>query len=466
MRVRFATILAVLGVTLAALVVGVCIGTRVFAGSERVCRGVVVSGIDLSGMTSADAQASLRDYAKTRSNEVLVLTAGSKRWSGRLGDLGIGLKWQDAAHKAWLIGRSGGLVQRASDLIGLGARGRFDVLVAVNPTILDTILDKAARTVGSPHSNASIRIVAGSFSIKPERDGLTLDKKAAYAAVQQAVRTGVGSVELPVTVDKATVTATDLRSINGLLAEYTTRFKVYQRDRTMNLKIAAKAINGSIVKPGEVLSYNAIVGERAAERGYRNAPIFVKGKVEPGLGGGVCQVSSTLYNAVLLAGLKINERYHHSRVVVYVPAGRDATVAYGSRDLKFTNSLRNPIYIGSSVQGSHLRIAIFGSREDRTGVKVWSSASRYGTAKSAVTIDDPTLKPGKRKVTDKGTRGVSAVVHRSITAGGKTVTEVVSRDIYPAQPKLISVGPRGEAKKSSQASTVAAARAGSPTNAD
>ncbi len=447
MRFRVTTILAVFGVTLAALVVGVLIGTRVFAQSDRICRGVVVSGVDLSGMTSADSEASLRALAKSRSGEILTLRYGQKSWSGRLGDLGVSLKWQDAAHKAWLVGRGGGIVQRSRDILGLNNRGRFEIAVAVNPAILDLTLNKATRAIDRPHVDASIRMVSGSFSVKPEQDGLAVDKKAAYAVVQEAVRTATPQVELPVTVDEAAITAADLRSVNGLLAEYTTRFKSYQRDRTYNLKLAAKVLNGVIVKPGETFSYNTVVGPRVAERGYRNAPIFVKGKVEPGLGGGICQVSSTLYNSVLLAGLKVNERYHHSRTVVYTPAGRDATVAYGSRDFRFTNTLKNPIYIGSHVQGSQLRVALYGSLSDRLSVKVWSSASGYGTARAAVTVTDPKLAPGRRKVTDKGSRGVSAIVRRSITSNGQTTTEVVSRDIYPPQPKVIAVGPKPAPKK-------------------
>lgn len=441
MRVSFKTVLAVVAVTLAALVVGVLIGTKVFAQSNKICRGVVVSGIDLSGMTDDESRQALRSYAKSKSSQTLTLRASNHSWSGTLGGLGVVLKWEDAAHKAWLIGRGGGVVERSRDVLGIGGDKNLDIVVAVNPAVLDSTLNKVARAVDRPARDAAVRMSGGAFTIKAEQDGYKLDKQAAYTAVRHAVASGYETVDLPLKVDKARVSAADLRAINGLLAQYTTRFKTYQRDRTYNLKLAAKALNGIVLKPGEKFSYNAIVGPRVAERGYRNAPIFVKGKVEPGLGGGVCQVSTTLYNAVLLAGLKVNERYHHSRVVVYAPAGRDATVAYGSRDFKFTNSSSSPIYINSYVQGSQLHIALYGSVQDRAVVKVWSSSSAYGGARVPVTVTDSTLGPGKRKVTDKGSRGVSAVVRRSITRNGVTVTEVVSRDVYPPQPRLISVGP-------------------------
>ena len=204
------------------------------------------------------------------------------------------------------------------------------------------------------------------------------------------------------------MTAADAAGIDTLLSRFSTHFNSGKFDRTHNLTLAARALNGVILKPGQRFSYNDIVGPRAMGRGFRNAIIFVKGKQEPGLGGGICQVSSTLYNTVLLAGLKVIERSHHSRTVVYVPPGRDATVAYGLRDFRFVNSNSSPICVMSGVAGSRLTIDIYGSAADKKDISITTSESRRVPAGREIVVDD-SLRPGQRKIIEKGSSGVSVV---------------------------------------------------------
>ena len=130
-----------------------------------------------------------------------------------------------------------------------------------------------------------------------------------------------------------------------LLSSFPTYYSTSDRDRTTNLILAANKINGTVVMPGEVFSYNQVVGERTIAAGYKEAPIYVNGEVVDGLGGGICQVTSTLYNAVVLANLEIVERSNHQFVPSYVKASRDATVVYGSIDFKFKNNRNYPIKI-------------------------------------------------------------------------------------------------------------------------
>ena len=131
-------------------------------------------------------------------------------------------------------------------------------------------------------------------------------------AVTRALIAGKLSVPLPVVADKPNIVAADAAHVDTLLARYVTVYNAGKEDRTHNLTLAAKTIDGVILKPGDEFSVNDAVGPRLEDRGFREAPIFIKGKLEPGLGGGVCQVSSTLYNAVLLAGLKVLAGSHHS----------------------------------------------------------------------------------------------------------------------------------------------------------
>ena len=149
-----------------------------------------------------------------------------------------------------------------------------------------------------------------------------------------------------------------------MLSTYSTRYSTNDRDRTTNLQLAASKINGTVLMPGETFSYNQVVGERTIAAGYKEAPIYVSGEVVDGLGGGICQITSTLYNAVLYANLEIVERSNHQFVPSYVTASRDATVVYGSIDFKFKNDRDYPIKIVCSVSGGIARFDIYGLRTD------------------------------------------------------------------------------------------------------
>lgn len=149
-----------------------------------------------------------------------------------------------------------------------------------------------------------------------------------------------------------------------MLSTYSTRYYTSDRDRTTNLQLAASKINGTVLMPGETFSYNQVVGERTIAAGYKEAPIYVEGEVVDGLGGGICQITSTLYNAVLYANLEIVERSNHQFVPSYVKASRDATVVYGSIDFKFKNNRGYPIKLVCSVSGGIARFDIYGLRTD------------------------------------------------------------------------------------------------------
>ncbi|MCL2352712.1 MAG: VanW family protein [Firmicutes bacterium] len=148
---------------------------------------------------------------------------------------------------------------------------------------------------------------------------------------------------------------------NGvLIGSYETKFGLGAKARNANIALAAKAVDGAVVPPGETFSYNETLGPTTKANGFRRAQIFIKGKKEYGYGGGVCQVSSTLYNAVEEAGLEVIERHSHSLPVDYVPKGKDAATSYGGIDFKFVNSLERPVRIDSYIEN--------GTEDDRTGI--------------------------------------------------------------------------------------------------
>jgi vancomycin resistance protein YoaR len=169
------------------------------------------------------------------------------------------------------------------------------------------------------------------------------------------------------------------------------------------------------------------------------AQVYIRGELVDGIGGGVCQVSSTLFNAVLLAGLKIVERNAHPETVPYVPPGRDATVAYGFKDFRFSNSNSQPIGIVTTVGGSHLTVHVYGSAEDKKQVKVYSGSLRRVAAGSKTVVDGK-LAPGARRVVEKGVGGASVVLYRKMAGpDGRDIVNAF-RSRYAPHKAVVAVG--------------------------
>lgn len=173
---------------------------------------------------------------------------------------------------------------------------------------------------------------------------------------------GPATIEIPTETLYPKVDSELLTSIKDkMVGQYVTFFNSRNTERTQNIKLASEAINNHVIFPGEIFSFNSVVGKRTIEKGYLPAPVIVRGELSEGIGGGICQVSSTLFNAVDKAGVKILERYSHSRKVPYVPPKRDATVSWYGPDFTFKNVHNQPLLIRSKVIGGQLIVNIFSS---------------------------------------------------------------------------------------------------------
>jgi len=215
------------------------------------------------------------------------------------------------------------------------------------------------------------------------------------------------------------------------LAQYTTVFNLEDVDRTTNIKLAAKKINDIVLGPGDVFSYNDVVGSRTKEAGFQNAKVYVGGTVVDGLGGGICQVSSTLYNAILYADLEVVSRTNHSLTVSYVPLGQDATVSYGSIDFKFRNNTEWPIKIISKVSGNRLSLELYGVNNEKGKTVSIENQVIQTTPFSVKYTDDPNLEEGKTIVKQKGGNGYVVDTYKIIKKDGKIVErKKISRSTY------------------------------------
>lgn len=280
----------------------------------------------------------------------------------------------------------------------------------------------------------------GRVRVEEGRTGVRLKTERVISEVAMALEEGKTSFELPLEKNLPTVSEESLQQITGIVAEFSTRFNPRDRNRTENICLAAQSLNGALILPGGRLSFNKVVGERTAKNGYKLATIFRRGKEALGVGGGVCQVSGTLFNAALLANLRILQRQNHSKVVAYLPGGRDATVDFGIVDLVIENTHPYPVAILTEVRDGTTWVGIAGKPDPNLKVDVvttltatWSPPLRY--------VEDNTLPIGKTRVVEKGRWGRKYATWRIIRYNGEIILrERVAESTYPAFPRVVAVG--------------------------
>lgn len=288
--------------------------------------------------------------------------------------------------------------------------------------------------------NASLEVNDG-FKIRPDIPGLEVKIAELQQLIEQSALTG-GEIEIPTSTVQAEISAAGLQEQlpTKLLASYTTEF-VKNPDRTENIRVASSKLNNVLIGPEETFSFNQTVGERAVEKGYREAMVIINGKFVPGLAGGICQVSSTLYNALLLADLDITERWAHSLKVAYVPLGQDATVNYGVQDLKFKNNSGGYILLTNYIKGDTLTFNVYGIPQYLEGTKIVVQTKVQQVIENTVeTLEDPTLPLGTTVIDSPGQKGYKSSTYMYITKNGKTEVKYLHSDYYRPLAGLIKVG--------------------------
>ena len=290
------------------------------------------------------------------------------------------------------------------------------------------------------------------FTVYPEVEGVDFDVEAAKELLKEDKDEYV--IKLTITKPEITLDEIGTEAFPDQLSTFTTRYDVSDVDRSTNLRLASEKINGTVLKPGETFSYNKTVGARTIAAGYKNAKVYESGKVVDGIGGGICQVSSTLYNAALLANLEIVERRNHQFVTSYVGAGRDATVVYGQTDFKFKNTRKYPIRIVVTTNAGILKISIFGIKEENEYTFKFNTKTVSSIPYTTQYIEDSSLPAGTEKVEQKGANGLITETYITKMLDGKVVsTELLSKDTYSAMTRIIRRGTKKTSSSNSNATT-------------
>ncbi|MCT8975880.1 VanW family protein [Clostridium sp. CX1] len=307
------------------------------------------------------------------------------------------------------------------------------------------LLNNIEKDINKEPVNARLKGYGGSFTAVPEESGRKLQKDKLQKEISSKLNGDKGpdiSIEAPIEVITARITSDKLTTINSRIATFTTNYgSISSAERANNIVLSTRSINGLVMLPGDTFSFNEVVGERTAGKGYKAAPVIIGNQVDSGLGGGICQVSTTLYNAILRANIKSVERAHHTLPSHYVPLGLDATVDYGNLDYKFKNTLDYPIYIEGDTSGGNVTFNIY-SNSSLTGIVTEVISEVYETIQPGVKyIDDPTLPVGQTQQTQAPSTGFKVKVTKRTKQNGKVISEeVIANDFYKPVDAVIKRG--------------------------
>lgn len=383
MRLPFSTekILAVTAVSIA-FVTCVIGGISVsISNHDRVILGIQSEGKTLTGMSETEIRQFFLEKARAKMKKsALVVTSGSQRWDIQATDIELTPNVEQAVQDAYGTGRGGSLLTNTLTQMRIALVGKDVRLTATyNDDKLQAKLVAIATSLSRVPKNASLTLSPrGNVERHAALTGRQADATTLHDTVAPKLSALALTVRTEILIEETEPVITDdtLASIDGVLASYQTKYSPGNRGH--NIALAAGKLNGSLVKPNGIFSFNDTVGLRTATAGYKVAGVILDGQLADGIGGGVCQVSSTLYNAVLLAGLTPTARTSHALPSAYCPPGLDATVADGQIDLQFRNQLAHSVYLLTSADGHTLTVYILGTRADLGGktIRLESNGSR------------------------------------------------------------------------------------------
>jgi len=314
------------------------------------------------------------------------------------------------------------------------------LLLQADPDELENQIIAAAPSVISPPKNAYFSLSGDTVVLNPSVNGSTIDASGADWAImkQSDPREPIPLAAKPIAPTLTTEIARGL-GINRKIASFTTVFDPTAAPRVANIFRMASAIDQKVLRPGDSFSLNSATGPRTPENGYQEAHIIVDGELVPGIGGGVCQVATTLFNAVFDAGLQILERSNHSLYISNYPVGKDATVNYGDQDLRFRNDTPYGLMLNAVVTQKALTVNLFSSPLGRTVEQAATPQSNPRTPETKY-IDDPGAPAGQQTVTEEGKPGFDITVTRRVISGGDVIHSDTFASKYLAWKHIVKRG--------------------------
>lgn len=417
---------------------------------NRILSGIYIEDMSLEGKTAGEAKAMVESYVEGLYGKTITLMAVDGN-GVEITPADVGLYWsnQEIVEEAARVGQAGNVVQRykaAKDLQyqNLVYQLEFDF----DMVLIKDILEQQCAVFNQEAIDATLSRVNGSFVVNQGQTGKIVDEESSaqliYDFFNDSWDRGDASVELAVTVDEPKGTAEELARVKDVLGTFTTSFRTSNSSRSANVRNGCALINGATIYPGDEFSTYEAVSPFSEANGYYMAGSYVNGKVVDSLGGGICQVSTTLYNAVLLSELDVTERHNHSMIVTYVDPSADAAIAESAgKDFRFINNTGAPIYIeGVTTDDKNITFTIYGeeNRDGNRQIRYESEVVSKTVPSSEVVYTSASMPVGSVSV-QSAHIGYTANLWKVVTENGVEVSrDKINSSSYKAAPRTATVG--------------------------
>ncbi len=414
------------------------IGSQI--SGDKIVKNTYINNTNISNLTKTQAKLELE---KIYNIDNLEFNYMDKSWKIDTKKMDLSYNLDKAIEDAYNLNRSGNFIENIAKTIksNFGEKNKVKLEVNYNEEKLKNEIIEIAKDVDQDVQDARISINGSRVNVKESKSGLKVNIEDTLNNIATKLEKGNGKEELVVSKVEPNIKTEQLQEVDTLLGSYTTKFNSGVAGRSTNIRLAANRTNDILLMPGETFSYNKATGKRTVDNGYKDAPVIVQGVMQEGIGGGVCQVSTTLYNATLYAGLEYVELRNHSIPPSYVSKGRDATVADSGIDFVFKNNLNHPIYIKNYVSGNTVTCQIYGSSKDKQNIQIETNTDNVSKA-PIKKVDDPTILKGEEKVMEKGRDGYIVSTYRIYKdkQGNIIKKEKVAKSYYPKKQGVIAVG--------------------------
>lgn len=426
------------------------IQTRAQEEENRILTGVYVEEMSLEGKTKSEAKSLVETYVESLSEKMITLIAvEGNEVQVKVSDLGLYWSNQEIIDEAVNIGQTGNVVQRYKTAKDLQHQNKvYRLEFGIDQELVKTIIREQCAVYNMEAAGATLTRENDRFVIIPGQTGEIVDEAASVKAIQEYLNSSWNreddSIELTVTVKEARGSEEELEKVKDVLGTFTTSFKTSGSSRSANVRNGAELINGTTLYPGDEFSTYEAVSPFSQANGYYMAGSYLNGQVVDSLGGGICQVSTTLYNAVLLSELEVTERHNHSMIVTYVDPSADAAIAESSgKDFKFVNNTEAPIYIeGITTDDKQISFTIYGveTRQSNRQVSYESEVISKTYPDSEVIYTDASLPVGSISV-QSAHIGYRANLWKVVTENGVEVSrEQINSSSYQVTPRTATVG--------------------------
>lgn len=371
--------LGIIGIISVSSYIGIKSFNEKYIYNGKISENIYVQGVNISGLTIDEAKSLVNSKHKPKS---LTIDYEGKEFTIIPSDIELKYNTDKVVKQAYNYNKTDSYFENIKRFISLkkGNKRDFDLKSLYSENKLNDSLENISKEVNQEVINAKLYISgSGAMSKKPSQIGKEVNLEKTKALVKKSLdKKDFSPVGLVVKETQPKITTEMVSSVNSVLATHTTNYKNSSSGRAHNIVKSANSTSDILLMPGEEYSYNALTGTRSKANGYKEAPVILNGKLEEGIGGGVCQVSTTIYNSALYSGLDITQVRNHSLPSSYAEMGKDATVADGYLDLKFKNPYDTPIYIKNTAYNGYVTSTIYGNASNKKNIRIRTERSSSG----------------------------------------------------------------------------------------